>query len=156
MIGGESFEAASVGPKKPICKKEQDDRFFSGYVLGLGDDGVILPRGLGSMDGLQQHFRSLTAHVSADIEFDALRVPYRALAMDLSTGEAVALDRGDLVQAMLASMAVPGVFPAREIRGRAYVDGGMASQLPVRTAIAMGADVVIAVDTTVEPPELGN
>jgi NTE family protein len=104
------------------------------------------------MRGLRRHFRDLTFHVPLDAAFDDLAVPYRAVVTDYATGDAVALARGDLVQAMLASMAVPGAFPPREIDGRLYVDGGMAAQLPVRLARDMGADIIIAIDTTVEPP----
>ncbi|MEM1229017.1 MAG: patatin-like phospholipase family protein [Pseudomonadota bacterium] len=136
-------------------RKEQDDRYLSNYVVGVDGNGVRLPRGLRSMSGLQAHFRALTGHLPGSLSFDDLRVPYRAMAMDLSTGAAVPLAQGDLVQAMLASMAVPGVFPARTIDGRTYVDGGMAAQLPVAAARALGAELIIALDTTIEPPELG-
>ncbi len=104
------------------------------------------------MRGLRRHFRQLTFHVPLDADFDALAVPYRAVVTDFATGDPVALSSGDLVQAMLASMAVPGAFQPREIDGALYVDGGMAAQLPVQMAQAMGADIIIAIDTTVEPP----
>ena len=152
---GRIFRGGTDRPQEAYLRKEQNDRYFSGYVAGIGADGLALPRGFGDMSGLQAHFRKLTAHISSESSFDKLRVPYRALAMNLTTGEAVAHAQGDLVEAMLASMAVPGVFPPRVIDGVTYVDGGMASQLPIKTAFEMGADIIIALDTTVEPPELG-
>src|SRR6185295_11262640 len=75
-----------------------------------------------------------------------LPIPFRAVATDVETGEAVVLDHGDLVRSVLASMTVPGAFLPVEIDGRLLVDGGMANNLPVEVVKAMGADVVIAVD----------
>lgn len=149
------FRGGTRRDEKPYLQKENEDQYFSDYVAGLGAEGVKLPGGFGDMSGLQAEFRSIFSHLPNDIDFTtALRVPYRAVAMDLSTGDAKAFMDGDLVQTILASMAVPGVFPPRAIDGRLYVDGGMASQLPVRLAKEMGADIVIALDTTVAPPEL--
>jgi NTE family protein len=139
---------------KPYLQKEVEDRYFSGYAASITDEGVTLPGGLRDMRGLRAHFRDLVGHLSIDEDFNALRVPYRAVATDLSTGEAVAIAEGDIVQAMLASMAVPGVFASRQYQGRALVDGGLSSQLSIRTAIEMGADIIIAIDTTVPPPQI--
>jgi len=137
---------------EPYLRKEQDDLYLSGYIAGFDRNGLRLPAGFRSMSGLQSLYRQLLDHVPAAQDFDRLPIPYRAVAMDLSTGEAVALGEGDLVEAMLASMAVPGVFSPRNIEGRTLVDGGLAAQLPVHVAHAMGADLIIALDTTVEPP----
>ncbi|EAP91381.1 hypothetical protein OA2633_04366 [Oceanicaulis sp. HTCC2633] len=133
-------------------QSERSADYLTGALIGLGDDGIRLPGGIRSMRGLRRHFRQLTFHVPLDADFDALAVPYRAVVTDFATGDPVALSSGDLVQAMLASMAVPGAFQPREIDGALYVDGGMAAQLPVQMAQAMGADIIIAIDTTVEPP----
>lgn len=139
---------------KPYLQKEVEDQYFSGYAAGITEDGVRLPGGLSDMRGLRAHYRRLVGHLSADEEFSDFRVPYKAVATDLSTGEAYAIDKGDIVQAMLASMAVPGVYAPRQYQGRALVDGGMSSQLPIRTALEMGADIIIAIDTTVPPPKI--
>lgn len=139
---------------KPYLQKEIEDEYFSGYAAGITKEGVRLPGGLSDMRGLRAHYRRLLAHLSIEEDFNALRVPYRAVATDLSTGEPVAIEQGDVVQAMLASMAVPGVFAPRQYQGRSLVDGGMSSQLPIRTALEMGADIVIAIDTTVAPPAI--
>ncbi|MEO0883472.1 MAG: patatin-like phospholipase family protein [Pseudomonadota bacterium] len=148
------FRGGVSRDEKPYLQKEIEDQYFSDYVAGLGPNGIQLPGGFGDMSGLQAEFRKIFSHLSNDIDFNKLRVPYRPVAMDLSTGAAKAFENGDLVQAILASMAVPGAFAPREIDGRLYVDGGMASQLPVRIARDMGADIIIALDTTIKPPEL--
>ena len=148
----EVFSGRPPREDQSYLQSERSSDYLTGALIGLGDDGVRLPGGIRSMRGLRRHFRELTFHVPMDADFNALSIPYRAVVTDFATGEAVALSSGDLVQSMLASMAVPGAFQPREIEGALYVDGGMAAQLPVRMAQAMGADIIIAIDTTVEPP----
>ena len=61
-------------------------------------------------------------------------IPLRLMATDVSTGEAVALSRGRVVDALLASAAIPGVFPPVEMEGRLLVDGGVVANVPVLEA----------------------
>lgn len=149
---GEIFRGQISRNDKAFRQKEGYDDYFADYFAGVGPDGVMLPGGLSSMGGLQAAFRDILYHVPNESDFNRdFRVPYRSVAMNLSTGEAIAFEEGDLVQTIMASMAVPGVFAARQIEGELYVDGGMAAQLPVQFAKDMGADIIIAVDTTFEP-----
>ena len=78
--------------------------------------------------------------------FDALRIPFAAVTCDLHSGECVALTEGDVVPAIQASGALPGIFPPEEIDGRMLADGGIVENLPARVAREMGADLIIAVD----------
>ena len=151
----EVFSGRPPREDQSYLQSERASEYLTGALVGLGENGARLPGGMRSMRGLRQHFRSLTFHVPLDADFDALSTPYRAVVTDFSSGDAVALSSGDLVQSMLASMAVPGAFRPREIDGVLYVDGGMAAQLPVRQARQMGADIIIAIDTSVEPPAPG-
>jgi NTE family protein len=72
--------------------------------------------------------------------------PLGVVATDLQSGELVLFRRGNTGMAVRASSAVPGMFQPVEISGREYVDGGLTSPVPARSARAMGADFVIAVD----------
>lgn len=148
---GQIFRGDIERRAKPFLQKEKEDQYFSGYAAAITKDGVQIPGGLSSMRGLRAHYRELTGHLSIHEDFDEFRVPYRAVATDLSTGEPVVMGKGDIVQAMLASMAVPGAFAPRQYDGKTLVDGGMSSQLPIKAAIEMGADIIIALDTTVPP-----
>lgn len=78
--------------------------------------------------------------------FEELALPFRAVACDLLSGEAVALGEGDVVEAVLASCALPGLFPPVERDGRLLVDGGVVDNLPLEVAFTMGADYCIGVD----------
>lgn len=137
----------------PFREKNRQDEYFSDYVAGWGEDGLILPSSVTTLRGLQGFYRRMLDEAPPSFDFDNLPIPFRAVATDLGTGQAAILSEGDLVEAMLASMSVPGLFDPREINGRLYVDGGLSKQLPVDVAYAMGADVVIVVDTTVEPSD---
>jgi NTE family protein len=77
-----------------------------------------------------------------------LPTPFRALATDLETGEAVVLRSGDLATVLRASMSAPGVLAPVEIGGRLLVDGGLVDNLPVRLAREMNVDVLIVVDVS--------
>jgi len=78
--------------------------------------------------------------------FQALKTPFRAVATDLDTGGEVVLDEGDLLQAVRASISIPGIFSPVWIGKRLLVDGGLVNPVPVNVARDMGAQVVIAVD----------
>jgi len=80
--------------------------------------------------------------------FEELTLPFAAVAFELeSSREVIFQDEGDVVLAIAASCAVPGVFaPIMTPDGKLLVDGGITTPLPVNVARNMGADVVIAVD----------
>lgn len=81
------------------------------------------------------------------LSFEGLLISFGAVAFDLKAGSEVIQKEGDLITAIRASCAVPGLFsPVTDAEGRDLVDGGATSPLPARAARAMGADVVIAVD----------
>ena len=82
---------------------------------------------------------------------EKLSTPIGVVATDLQSGEPVVFQRGDTGMAVRASSAVPGLFQPVHINGHEYVDGGLASPLPVRTARRMGADLVIASDISAKP-----
>ncbi len=73
-------------------------------------------------------------------------IPFYAGATDLKTGRSHYFDKGDIVQALRASTAIPGVFPAVNANGTSYVDGGTSENVPFKILRSKGADVVIACD----------
>jgi NTE family protein len=80
-------------------------------------------------------------------QFHQLQTPLRVVTAELLTGHEVVIDSGDLLPALQASMAVPGVFPPVEIDGRMLVDGGVADPLPYEL-VRSGSDIVIAIDVS--------
>lgn len=85
-----------------------------------------------------------------DTKIEDLRIPFRAVATDLYTGEVVTFDKGKLSLAIRASSCMPFVFEPVKYNNYYLVDGGVSQPVPVKTARKMGADIVIAVnlDTT--------
>ena len=113
----------SVFPIRPV-----------GLVAGLaGRRGGLVPAG------------PLRSWIAAGVSLRDLAdspVPVAVVTTDADTGEAVPLVVGDPVDALLASSAVPGVFPAVTVGGRRLVDGGVAADVPVRVAEQLGASRV--------------
>jgi NTE family protein len=75
------------------------------------------------------------------------KIPCTVVATDVLTGEEVALTSGPVATALLASAAIPAVFPVVSIDGRHLMDGGIANNTPISTAIALGASRVVVLPT---------
>ena len=137
-------------PRRDLAfRRKQDDRnFLVQLPLGLKHGKILLPKGFIQGQKLQETLRQLTLPFSNSTDFDLLPTPFRAVATDLETGNAVLLDKGDLAIAMRASMSAPGVFAPVELNGRLLVDGGLAENLPISVARAMHADVLIVSDVS--------
>jgi NTE family protein len=88
-----------------------------------------------------------------DIDFGDLRIPLRAVAVDITSAEEVVIESGSVAQAVRASASIPAIFAPVESEGRLLVDGGVANNLPVDVARDMGARTVIAVDLNPEAAE---
>lgn len=78
--------------------------------------------------------------------FEALQVPFVAVATDFWTGAPAELDSGDLRSALLASSAIPGVFPWVERDGRRLVDGMLVANVPLTVALRRGARSLVVLD----------
>jgi NTE family protein len=78
--------------------------------------------------------------------FDQLHIPFTAISTDLRTGEEVRMDSGNLINAIRASLSLPGILTPQELDSRYLVDGGLVNPVPVDVVQEMGADVVLAVD----------
>jgi len=78
--------------------------------------------------------------------FKDLSIPFRAVAVDITSGEEVVLQRGSVAKAVQASSSVPGIFEPTKIDGRLLVDGGLVNNVPADAVRDMGAKLVIAVD----------
>ena len=107
-----------------------------------------LRRGLAVFDTTP--LRKLVERVIGDITFQDLGVDFAAVACDVVTGRRVVLTGGSVVDAVMASSALPGLFMPYESGDALLVDGGVVDNLPVDVARSLGADYVVAID--VMPP----
>lgn len=130
----------------PIEERYNSDRYQ--LKLGLEDGSIQLPKGFiqGQKIGLLLSKLTFPAHGIHD--FDQFKIPFRCVATDAETGDAIVLKSGSLAKAMRASMSLPSIFEPMELDGKLLIDGGVVRNLPVIEAIDMGADIVIAVDIT--------
>lgn len=131
----------------PGMREEEDRNLLQVRFQWLRPE---LPRGLTRGQRLAHFLWTLTARASylCGGDFDLLPIPYRAVATDIVTGGKVVVGRGDLSEAMLASISVPLLFVPHPWKGRWLADGGLKEPVPVETVREMGADFVIAVDTS--------
>lgn len=78
--------------------------------------------------------------------FEELPTPFRAVAVDIASGEEVVLRSGSVARAVRASCSIPGIFEPTELEGRLLVDGGLVNDVPTDVVKDMGADFVMGVD----------
>src|SRR5579871_3949807 len=102
-----------------------------------------LPTGILEGQELWLKFSELLFPVYRTKDFNKFSIPFRCIATDISTGEAVVLDSGEIISAVRSSMAIPSIFTAVEYKGRKLVDGGIVRNFPVTDAREMGAKIVI-------------
>jgi NTE family protein len=143
---------------------------MGGLVGGLYAAGVVLEdlivfgkrAGLMDLASPDRMWRGLFGHGkmarvladllgSPDVTFEDLRIPLAVVASDIETGQAIILDHGPLIPALLATSAFPVVFAPVWHLGRWLVDGGVVNNLPVDVVRQMGADRVLGIST---PPSV--
>lgn len=91
-----------------------------------------------------------TVIARANLGFSKLEdavIPLQVVATDLATGEVAVLSKGSVADALLASSAIPGLYPPVEIGDRMLVDGGLVANVPVREAEALGASSIFVLPT---------
>ncbi len=105
-------------------------------------DFKIMGGGLFGGEKLYDLMRNSFGHVN----IEDLETPFVAIATELMTGHEVWIDKGNLVDAVQASFALPGVFEPICHNGRWLVDGALVNPIPVSICRALGAELVIAVN----------
>jgi predicted acylesterase/phospholipase RssA len=129
--------------------EEQEDHNATFLSIERQNGRVSLAQGLRSGVEVQHTLQGLLARGAyfSGGNFDRLQRPLRVLATNLETGQGRVFGGGDLVEAVRASMSIPGGFRPVVIDGQQYVDGALVENLPVSTAKeAFHPDLVIAVD----------
>ncbi len=135
-------------PRKdwPTRRKDASMTPTWNFTIGVREGKMQLPKGAISGQKVQLFFNDLVKGVETVQDFDALPIPFRAVATNLENGEMKVFDHGSLPVAMRASMAVPGIFAPMEWDNHIYVDGGLVRNLPVDVARSMGVDMLIVVN----------
>lgn len=92
----------------------------------------------------------LLSHIG-NIDFSQLEIPFVATATDIDTGETVVLNKGSVVDAVRASISIPGIFAPVKMNNRLLIDGGITLPLPIRLVKEMGGEKIIAVNVIPQP-----
>lgn len=169
LSGGAARGFAHLGVLKVFAEHNIPVDYVSGtsagsiagaaYASGLSIDEIIemgkkvswfnmarfsfSPKGLLSNAPMGDFFKNHFPHKN----FEDLPIPFAAIACDLETGDEIVLkETGDLMTAVRASCAIPGVFTPIEYEGKMLIDGGVVAAVPTKAVRKLGAEIVIAVD----------
>jgi NTE family protein len=144
VIAGTSIGAliGAVYASGKLRSLEQDFRRFDWRTIGSYFDPGVPRSGLLKGKKIVEFVRS---HLSART-FDDLPIPFCAIATDIRNGDEVVLGNGNLLEAIRASISIPGIMTPVHLDSRILVDGGLVNPVPVSAVRALGADIVIAVD----------
>jgi len=135
-----AFVGAAYASKKLDDLEEWVASLTRRDVLGFFDVGL----GGGLIKG--ERLLNFVAERFLAADFTDLDRPFACVATDLANGREIWLKEGGLIDAVRASIAVPGLFAPHAVGGRFLVDGGLVNPVPVSLCRALDADVVIAVD----------
>ena len=113
-----------------------------GRILTLMD--LTLPR-TGFIGGkrIKVWLRSV---IGQDVQFSDLKIPFACVATDIMTGGEVVMNHGSVLEAVRASISIPGIFTPVNHEGRYLVDGGLVNPVPISVLKNMGAEFIIAVN----------
>jgi NTE family protein len=133
---GAVFASGKIDKLKEIILQLDWKQILSFFDIVFPKSGLI--DGKKVSDFIRKHIQEKS--------FVELSIPFCAVSTDLSTGQEVIIDEGDVIEAVRASISVPGIFTPVKKDDIILVDGGLVNPVPVNVVRDMGADFVIAVD----------
>lgn len=165
--GGGSRGLAHIGVLKILQREQIPIDFIVGtsmggvvgvlYSLGLTADEIVAalnfpqPTPLENVKMIssrarQARWRQRLSRLVGEKTFADLHIPLTLMAVDMISGKEIMLNEGELISALLATSAVPGVFPPVPLNGLQLADGGVIDSLATHVAVWWGAEFLIAVD----------
>ena len=136
MIGGAYAAGISINEIEDIALKTDLASSVKYFLPTISKSGLI--------SGTK--VKKFIEDTVGDIEIENLKIPFVATATDIFTGEEIDFNKGNLVEAIRASISVPIIFQPVVHNDQILVDGGLANPLPINVACKMGADFIIAVN----------
>lgn len=144
LVGG-VYASGKISSLERVVRELDWKKAMALFDVGLPVSGLF--------DG-----RKVTDSIRALVESDDIQnlpVPFRAVSTDLVSSREVHMRTGDIIEAIRASISIPGVFTPVKKDGMLLVDGGLVNPVPVSAVREMGADYVIAVDLNYGVPGVG-
>lgn len=133
---GACYVAGKLEDLEKIARGMNWHRMIRLADIQVGKNGFLAGAPIVSL--LRKHLGS--------IRIEDLDRPYAAVAADLVSGDEVVFHDGDIVEAIRASIAIPGVFTPVRTGDRLLVDGGLVNTVPISTCRDLGAEIVIGVN----------
>lgn len=133
-----SFVGAAYAAGVTAAKMEEFSATFT--------DNDIRSKGIFFGGSPASNIENVADRILEGVTFDKLLIPFRAVAVDLISGEEYVFSEGSVAKAVSASCAVPLIFKPVSHEDKILVDGGLLNTIPADTARHMGADFVISVD----------
>jgi len=137
----------------PQTIKQDDYKPLFDFTLGFNKGQIQLPSGASAGYKFELFLKDMigTGASVANMNFDNLPVPYRAVATNLETGEMKVFNSGELPKVMRASMSLPAIVAPTKIGNEIYVDGGLVNNLPVDITRNLCGEILIAVNLGTKP-----
>jgi len=136
MIGGAYAAGISIKEIEDIALKTDLASSVKYFLPTISKSGLI--------SGVK--VKEFLKNVVGDIDIEDLKMPFVATATDIFTGQEIVFNKGNLVEAMRASISVPVIFQPVIHNNQILVDGGLVNPLPINIASKMGAKFIIAVN----------
>ena len=128
----------------PLDEKSYNEQQFINFPVS--EKTVSLPFGIKYGQSISLLLSELVTPVHQIRDFSNFQTPFLCIATDISNGESVVLNKGNLAESMRASMAIPTVITPVTIDGKLLVDGGLVNNFPAKELAERGCDIIIGVD----------
>jgi NTE family protein len=142
-IGGLVAAVYAVGNNAAAIEQ----RMTALQTSNLFRSGSKSPNALMGLDGIARALEDILG----DRRFEDLDIPLALTALDLVTCQEVVLREGRLVDAVLATIAIPGIFPIQKMNGYELVDGGMSNPVPVAVARSLAPHLPVVASVLSQP-----
>ena len=136
LCGGASRGAIEVGFYKAVCELNIKFDFVIGSSIG-SINGALICSEISSEElekiwlANKKHVENIINQILPEIQFEELNKKLVVVATDLCTGKPVIFEEGNLREAILASCAIPGLFPPRFYQNRWLIDGSVSANMPI-------------------------
>jgi len=136
VVGSLYAAGASINQLEEAALSMKKSKTLSLIDLALPHSGLISGKRIEEM---------LSDLALEDKTFDDLKIPFATVATDVESGAEVILNQGKIIDAVRASISIPGIFTPVKYQDYYLVDGGVVNPVPVDVVQKMGADIIIAV-----------
>lgn len=133
-------------PRASSSLTERDNLEKYAITLPFENFKINLPKAISRGQNVYNLLYHLTLHVNDVRDFRDLPIPFFCMATNIETGQSVLMESGNLVEAVMASGALPSLFQPVNVNNELFIDGGVINNFPIEELKAKDVDVIIGVD----------